>query len=290
LKPRRPVNEKNINLFDHKGFAGLKNRHGGVLLFIGVFLVFECAVRTMLLFKAVHDVSWDWSLPMVFLWGLLYDLGVACWLSVPLVILLTLLPERFARHPWGRWIMHVLAFSVIYLLLFGLVAEWIFWDEFGVRFNFIAVDYLVYTQEVVKNILESYPIPLLLGVIAMFALAIHWAIWETGLPERWLAAAVEPAGRRYKMGSIWCIGVIAAGLLINQNWLPDFTNNYNRELSKNGVWALFAAFKDNELDFNQFFPTVPIDQAFQQMRNEIVEDGSILLRPRNGTPCVFTPV
>ena len=35
------------------------------------------------------------------------------------------------------------------------VAEWLFWDEFGGRFNFIAVDYLLYTHEVLGNIWES---------------------------------------------------------------------------------------------------------------------------------------
>ena len=37
-------------------------------------------------------------------------------------------------------------------MLFNAVAEWLFWDEFGARFNFIAVDYLVYTREVLGNI------------------------------------------------------------------------------------------------------------------------------------------
>ena len=53
----------------------------------------------------------------------------------------------------------------MFALLFGAVAEWTFWDEFGVRFNFIAVDYLVYTTEVLGNIRESYPMPLIVGRI-----------------------------------------------------------------------------------------------------------------------------
>ena len=44
------------------------------------------------------------------------------------------------------------------------ISEYFFWSEFGVRYNFIAVDYLVYTNEVVGNIMESYPIvPMTLG-------------------------------------------------------------------------------------------------------------------------------
>lgn len=260
--------------------ACLKKRHGGVFLFLAVFFSLEFVTRTTLLVKAAHDVSWNLSLLAAFGWGFVYDLGTACWLSIPLIVLLTILPKRFFERSWGRWSIHAIVFPVIFLLLFGLAAEWVFWDEFGVRFNFIAVDYLVYTQEVVNNILESYPIPLLLGVIALSSLVIHLILWKTGLPRIWLAAASEPAGRRYKNGAIWCMGVLVMGFIINQDWLPDFANNYNRELGKNGVWSLFAAFTDNELDFNQFFPTIPANQAFQRIRKELVEDGSVLIRPQ----------
>ena len=34
----------------------------------------------------------------------------------------------------------------------------LFWDEFQHRFNFIAVDYLVYTHEILGTIYESWPI------------------------------------------------------------------------------------------------------------------------------------
>ncbi|HAV88023.1 MAG TPA: hypothetical protein DCW78_09235, partial [Pseudomonas sp.] len=54
----------------------------------------------------------------------------------------------------------------LYAMLFTAVAEWLFWDEFGVRFNFIAVDYLVYSDEVIHNIMESYPLFTLLGLLA----------------------------------------------------------------------------------------------------------------------------
>ena len=52
------------------------------------------------------------------------------------------------------------------MLLFGAVAEATFWLEFATRFNFIAVDYLLYTHEVIGNIRESYPVPSILAGIA----------------------------------------------------------------------------------------------------------------------------
>lgn len=262
-----------------KLLALLENRHGGVVLFSAFFLLFEFTARIALLVKAMSDISWNSSLPASFLWGALYDFATASCFSIPLIIILAILPERYFERRWGRVLIHLLAFIVIYIMLFGFAAEWVFWDEFGARFNFIAVDYLVYTHEVVNNILESYPIPLILGGIALLAVILHIALWRTGLPRYWLDRAAEPTGRRYKAGAVWCAGAIAAVLLINQDWLPDFANNFNRELAKNGIWSFFEAFKNNKLDFKQFFPTIPIDSAFQFMRAELAEDGSVLLRP-----------
>jgi hypothetical protein len=61
------------------------------------------------------------------------------------------------------------------LLVFDAVAEHLFWSEFTTRFNFIAVDYLIYTQEVIGNIVESYPLGLLLIAIAIAASFFTWA-------------------------------------------------------------------------------------------------------------------
>jgi len=234
----------------------------------------------MLLIKTAPDIAWDLSLPAAFGWGFFYDIGTACWLVIPFIILQIVLPKHFFERSWGRLTIHGILFIFIYFLLFAMAAEWVFWDEFGVRFNFIAVDYLIYTHEVIYDIFESYPMPLILSGIAALSLALHIAIWRTGLSAAWTANSPTPAARRYKFGVVACVGAIALGSIIDQGRLPDFDNNYNRELGKNGIWSFFAAFKDNELDFNQFFPTIPVDKAFQIMRAELVEDRSVLLRPK----------
>jgi len=45
----------------------------------------------------------------------------------------------------------VTEFLVVYGLGLGMIAEWFFWEEFSVRFNFISVDYLVYRREATDN-------------------------------------------------------------------------------------------------------------------------------------------
>ena len=127
-----------------------------MIVFFAVFAGISFLTRVALLVKAAHDVTWTLSLLAAFLWGLVYDLGAAAYASLPLAVLLVLLPAGWFQRRWQQVLAHGFGFGVIYLLLFGLVSEWTFWDEFGVRFNFIAVDYLVYTTEVIGNIRESY--------------------------------------------------------------------------------------------------------------------------------------
>ena len=262
-------------------FSGcLQKRNIGIIFFLALFLGLASVTRIMLLIKAAQNISWDLSLVAAFGWGLIYDIGTASWVAVPLILLLTILPKHFFERLWGRFVIHAILFIFLYSMLFCIVAEWVFWDEFGARFNFIAVDYLVYTHEVINNIFESYPMPFILSGVAALSLIFQIIIWHTGVLAVWAEHSASPARNRYRFGLIACVSAVAMGLIVNQNWLPDFANNYNREIGKNGLWSLVAAFKDNELDFNQFFPTIAVDRAFQIMRKELVEDGSALLRPK----------
>ncbi len=257
----------------------LRRRQGGVLVFGLVFLGVAFATRLALLVKAAHEVTWNPSLLATFAWGFVYDLGAAAFMALPLVLLLTLLPAGALRSRWSRGLIHALGFVVLFALLFGGVSEWTFWDEFGVRFNFIAVDYLVYTTEVLGNIRESYPIPLIVGSLLVLAAAVGWALVRSGLPAAWLDAASEPWRVRYRRGAAWFAALLAFGLVLNADQLPAFRNNYNRELAKDGLWSLFAAFRNNVLEYEAFYPVLPEGEAFTRLRSKLTEDGSVLLRP-----------
>ena len=68
-----------------------------------------------------------------------------------------------------RNIRNILYFTSIFIyslsIIFNSVSEYFFWNEFGIRYNFIAVDYLIYTNEVIGNIIESYPVIPLFSII-----------------------------------------------------------------------------------------------------------------------------
>ena len=217
-------------------FRQLTRRHGGLIIFFTVFVGISFLTRVALLAKAAHDVTWTLSLVAAFAWGMVFDLGAAAFASLPLAVLLALLSAGWGARRWQQALAHLFGFGLIYVLLFGAVAEWTFWDEFGVRFNFIAVDYLVYTTEVIGNIRESYNLPLILSGVLAAAVVLHGIVWRSGLPAQWFAAPAEPFTRRLKAGAWWFLLPLVFGAGLDDDWLPAFRNNFNRELAKNGLW------------------------------------------------------
>src|SRR5262249_14850768 len=86
--------------------------------------------------------------------------------------LLFFLPYHF-RLQWRKGVLYFSLALITFLLLLNAVSEWFFWKEFYTRYNFIAVDYLVYTTEVLGNISESYPlIPILVALVVLSVLLV----------------------------------------------------------------------------------------------------------------------
>ena len=105
--------------------------------------------------------------------GAAYDALVALWLIAPFMLYLTLArPSRFERPKQRAWRRFALASSLA-LATFTAAAELIFFDEFDGRFNFVAVDYLMFPTEVTTNIWQSYHVAwALTGIAAVVALVM----------------------------------------------------------------------------------------------------------------------
>lgn len=247
----------------------VENRYGGLVVMGGIAAGVFFVVRLFLLAVSAHEQTWSPALLAAFGWGFVYDLGALAWLSLAPGVVLLLLPRRFFQRWPGRLLAHAAAGGAIFALLFTAVAEIVFWDEFAARFNFIAVDYLVYTTEVIGNIRESYSVPLIIGSVAGLTLVLLAALVHQRWLTRWLDNADQPARERLRGALRWTVPAIALGLTLSQDQLPEFANTYTREIAKNGVWSFFAAFRANELDYAQFYPTVPLDQATARLRAEL---------------------
>ena len=104
------------------------------------------------------------------------------------------------------------------LFLVVAAAEFAFWGEFNSRFDFIAVDYLVYTHEVLGNVWESYPVPLVAGGESWpVCLGIVWLTWPRGRnAERGTAPPALGTCRRDLTAIAAGLGVLA----VNQGTWP----------------------------------------------------------------------
>ncbi|GBC55486.1 sulfatase family protein [Stutzerimonas stutzeri] len=240
-------------------------------LLLGLWLVAFLLTRTALLVSHWQEAGTGASgLLTVYGVGLLYDLAYLAFAAVPLGVYLLLCPERIWNSRWHRaWLQLLLAVS-LYAMLFTAVAEWLFWDEFGVRFNFIAVDYLVYSDEVVNNILESYPIYPLLALLAVLALVVAAAL-QRPLRQALDAPLLPWRGRLAALASLTGLA-LGVALTVGQDFPRSSGGNaYQRELASNGPFQFFAAFRNNELDYQQFYATLPEAEVADQLRREISE-------------------
>ncbi|MFC4765669.1 LTA synthase family protein [Dyella koreensis] len=194
--------------------------------------------------------------------GLGYDLVTFIYVAWPLVLFLWLMPQRAYLSRVGQWVLYVLGAVLLYWLMFVAVSELVFWNEFGTRFNFIAVDYLVYTTEVIGNIRESYPLGTWLSLLALAVLVVL-VLSRKGLRTR-------DGGTRFLQRGKVVLTWLALTVLISfafKGTLKDRTDNvFVNELSGNGIYEFFAAFRSSHLDYSRFYTTLPEDQAFRDVR------------------------
>ncbi len=147
-------------------------------------------------------------------------------------------------------------------LLFVFTSEFIFWEEFGARFNFVAVDYLIYTNEVVGNIRESYSMPLIFGGLFLGAVVVGGstiAYWK-----------MEPGKSLGFFKRIGLALTAAALFYFVGGWSLDFAdrtnsqNQFNQEISHNGPASFFLAARENKLDFKRYYRTLP-NKSYQAL-------------------------
>ena len=201
--------------------------------------------------------------------------GVLAFLWLCLTVKVFVPKVRKGWRTAAIWIMMMLYACCAITIAFR---EIVFWSEFGVRFNFIAVDYLVYTNEVIGNIVESYPIVWMVLAMLLVAGAICW--WMTRGKD------VNQSG----IGSWKQWGLTLAGLAVacglGYGWLHygyrhfGGENLFATQIQENGCWDFLEAFVSNELDYEQFYAMIPQEEAksLQQQLSGQNADGIQVVR------------
>ncbi|HBA88164.1 MAG TPA: sulfatase [Geobacter sp.] len=257
----------------------MPQRRPGLIAFVScTFLTVSAAIRIMLWGMTPAGSGLKFHLLVkAAVAGFYFDLATLAYAILPLALYLILVPRRLATHRWHIWVLRALFTTFLAVLVFDVCAEYLFFDEFGTRFNFIAVDYLVYTQEVIGNIRESYPLKAIFSGIAAVALAASWLLRKP--LER--GAALTFGGAYHRAGLLLLLPALLSFSVVNVSQSAVSYNNFANELAGNGVYNLFAAFVNNELSFTRFYRTLPQDKVNGRLRTLVAERNNSFVNPKD---------
>ena len=161
----------------------------------------------------------------------------------------------------------ITVFIFVLLIIQNAVSEFFFWNEFGVRYNFIAVDYLIYTTTVIGNILESYPVIPLFSVIGIVSLLVTYFIVKRS--KNFIYSIPKFNDKLKNFGIyivLFLISLVAIPILAKQQ---NSQNTFANNLQANGVYNFYLAFTNSELDYKTYYKTLPDNEAFSILENQI---------------------
>lgn len=255
------------------GFRYLLRR---LLPFGLVYVLVELMELAVLAYRESSNLTFSFSEALLSIPVWLGTTAVSGLFSLlPFLFYLLVLPRGRHGGPWDRRLTLVFFFLYTAANLFEEVSELLFWDEFTARFNFVAVDYLVYTQEVIGNITQSYPVALFMGGILVAAAGMA-AFFRPML-------STDLAAPRLSLRFVGALGLVLCVSLLNtlhfMDWSERTGNRYLSELSKDGLYSLFHAFFSNELSYTDFYLTLPDGEVTAILTPKVASDARRVGKP-----------
>jgi phosphoglycerol transferase MdoB-like AlkP superfamily enzyme len=244
-------------------------------ILLGVELAISSLLR-LVLFGVFGDHSTVTALPGILGYGVLFDVLATVAAFLPLIAIDSVFRLRWLRA-WSRRVL----FAVIsFALLFDAVIQYFFFDEYSARYNHLALDYLMYPDEVFGNILASYNVPLFVGLAIACAIAITWLLTRSPIPEP------PPMSRRDRLAGLAATIVLACTLWGAWMVVPArvSTDRVANELALNGWAELIRAFWTAGLDYEAYYALLAPDEAGRRTAKLIAQPD-----PRQGLVRHFTP-
>ncbi len=197
-------------------------------------------------------------LPHIVVAGVVMDAVTALYMVVPFAIYLWLAPTRVYRSRVGR----ALVFAGMALTIGGCAylgaAEYFFFDEFNARFNYVAVEYLIYPTEVLGNIRDSYPVYPALAIAALLGLGGTWAL-RTRIDRAF--ADTTGFARRSGLAAGVAVTVAASLWTFNLQTLQSGHDRVANEVAANGVYSFFSAARNAHIDYEAYYATLSGQEA-----------------------------
>lgn len=250
-----------------------RHRFGPLAVLAIILFTLSFITRVILLIISWPNVELTaLSLAGIFFIGLFYDLVVCCFFAIPVALYCWLVKDSWYQKKWQRIPLFILFFLITLILVLNIGGEIIFWEEFTVRYNFIAVDYLIYTTEVLGNIWESYNIPLIGAGVILVTAAILFLV------RKKLTASQEVSmhfGKRTVFFLFFMLFPLAGYFLVNNRIKNSSSNNYVNELGGNGIYEFGFAFWNNEIEYNKFYLTRNDTANFKILRSMLQASNAV---------------
>lgn len=249
-----------------------KSRFSALLSVLSLYIILSFLIRIAFLICSSADADFNpFYILRAFLTGFLYDLAMGSMFLFLYAAYLLVFPKRWIGSVADKAFTYFYLTLIFIIIYFSLMAEIPFWDEFGVRFNFIAVDYIIYTYEVVENINQSYPLSLIAGVLISVIILTFICLKKLRVFKNTFSDKRPISARFTPAVIIILIGSILGFLMSNKQ--ADFSNNLVvNELGKNGAFSFISAYQSNELDYKTFYPKLSDKEAYSALKASLLQE------------------
>lgn len=208
--------------------------------------------------------------------GETYDALSALWLTAPFLLYLAVLPERWFRSRVQRALTLAGLALAGFGALFVAVVEQFFFAEFNGRFNFVAVDYLMYPTEVVNNIWESYPTGSVLALLAVITLALGWRVRRS-----LLGAWGRPSGFAERAAVLGAFSLALAGMTwgIPSGLARVSEDRALNEIADNGYHSFWMALLGMDAPYRGLYATLDQATVFRRLHRLLAEPAAASFAP-----------
>ncbi|NQV78862.1 MAG: sulfatase-like hydrolase/transferase [Lutibacter sp.] len=248
-----------------------------VKTFAATFLVFAFIIRLILYFWSFSEIDFSFlNFIKIFGIGFLFDLGCLSYILTFYSIYLLVFPSKLYGSKLDKILTNITYAFVLFFMIFSFLAELTFWGEYQKRFNFIAVDYLLYTYEVVQNINQSYPLPLIVGILIIVTF-LSIKIAKNKNAFNYTFNNSNSFKTKIIPTLFWVLILGGFHLNIKNSQAEKFLNQYENEITKSGIYSFFAAYNTSELNYNDFYETQPSDTIYKNIRALITTENDSLI-------------
>ncbi|CAD0008690.1 LTA synthase family protein [Flavobacterium chungangense] len=170
------------------------------------------------------------------------------------------------RNKIRFWLFSFVIFLYVLLILQNGISEFFFWNEFGVKYNFIAVNYLIYTNEVIGNIMQSYPvIPIFTALFLITGIVTYFILKKS----RIYIDEIPNFKTKLKISVIYIVLFLISLVAIpTLSKTENSKNVFVNELQSNGIYKFYLAFQNNKLDYFKFYETLPKEKSFVLLKQQ----------------------